>query len=353
MLKHSKIKSPTLAINKEIARDNIKRMVAKLDQDCILRPHFKTHNNKITAKIFQEFGLNKITVSSLDMALYFRKVGFKNITIAFPVNIREQKTLNKLCSNTQVGLTISNIQAAKHIAKIISKKADIWIEIDTGYNRSGIVWNNKEEIENCSNEINKSNNLNFVGFLTHNGETYSLNNKSDILKSTNDSISKMLKLKNEFLKYNPLISIGDTPGCSLMTDFTDIDEIRPGNFVYYDLMMLEKQVCTIDDIAATVLCPVVDINSERSELVIHGGAVHFSKEFIEIEGKKVFGKVIKHIGKEKYDIEESIYSLSQEHGIIKLANTDVSNFKIGDLLEIIPVHSCLTANLMKGKTLHI
>ena len=38
--------------------------------------------------------------------------------------------------------------------------------------------------------------------------------------------------------------------------------------------------------------------------------------------------------------------LSQEHGILKVAQNQFKNFNIGDLVEIIPVHSCLTANLM-------
>jgi D-serine deaminase-like pyridoxal phosphate-dependent protein len=177
-------------------------------------------------------------------------------------------------------------------------------------------------------------------------------NENDILESSKNEIQRLNDLKNLFSECNPLISIGDTPTCSLMTNFNDIDEIRPGNFVYYDLIMLNKGVCTLDEISSKVFCPIVDINPERDELVIHGGAIHFSKEFVEIENKKVFGKAIRHIGKEISESDEYVVSLSQEHGIIKITNTDIKQYNIGDLLEIIPVHSCLTANLMKNRTLH-
>ncbi len=40
-------------------------------------------------------------------------------------------------------------------------------------------------------------------------------------------------------------------------------------------------------------------------------------------------------------------SLSQEHGIVAVPKSRVSNYKIGDLLFILPVHSCMTANLMR------
>jgi len=40
-----------------------------------------------------------------------------------------------------------------------------------------------------------------------------------------------------------------------------------------------------------------------------------------------------------------VISLSQEHGIIKANAELIEKTKIGDFLEIIPVHSCMTADL--------
>ncbi len=352
MIKYSKIKSPTFVINTEIVRENIKTMMDKLPSTCVFRPHFKTHDNKETAAIFKEFGVTHITVSSVEMALYFRLLGFKDITVAFPVNLREHRNLNKLSKNTKLGLTFSNPESVNIIAGKPLIKAGAWIETDTGYNRSGIAWDNYDQIEKCINRINETKHLSFRGFLTHNGSTYNLITKEDILRSSEESISKMKSLKEKYAAYNPEISVGDTPGCSLMTDFEGIDEVRPGNFVYYDFMQLEKKVCKVSSVAATVLCPVVDINRERYEIVIHGGAVHFSKEFVKSGNSQSFGRVIKHIGKTVDEVDEDIISLSQEHGVIKIEHGNIADYSVGDLVEIIPVHSCLTANLMKGKTLH-
>ncbi|NCB08503.1 MAG: alanine racemase, partial [Bacteroidia bacterium] len=43
-----------------------------------------------------------------------------------------------------------------------------------------------------------------------------------------------------------------------------------------------------------------------------------------------------------------VASLSQEHGILKVEQSQFKNFQVGDLVEIIPVHSCLTANLARN-----
>ena len=42
-----------------------------------------------------------------------------------------------------------------------------------------------------------------------------------------------------------------------------------------------------------------------------------------------------------------VKALSQEHGIIKLSDQEINKFNPGDLIGILPVHSCLTADLMK------
>ena len=58
-------------------------------------------------------------------------------------------------------------------------------------------------------------------------------------------------------------------------------------------------------------------------------------------------KKLKHYGNNFWNTSKKIgyiQSLSQEHGIIKIEKQD--NYKVGDLLSIIPIHSCLTADKM-------
>ena len=45
-----------------------------------------------------------------------------------------------------------------------------------------------------------------------------------------------------------------------------------------------------------------------------------------------------------------VIKISQEHGTVQLDNTNFDKIKVGDVLAILPVHSCLTANLMKEYT---
>jgi D-serine deaminase-like pyridoxal phosphate-dependent protein len=132
--------------------------------------------------------------------------------------------------------------------------------------------------------------------------------------------------------------------------FEGIDEIRPGNFVYYDLMQKQIGSCTHDQIAAIVTCPVIDIYPQRNEILIYGGAVHLSKEYVvNNENNRSYGEIVEinENGWGEVVPKTWVRSLSQEHGIMAASNEFISRIKIGDIIGVIPVHSCLTANLLR------
>ena len=160
----------------------------------------------------------------------------------------------------------------------------------------------------------------------------------------------MVNLKKHFINNfdNVSISIGDTPCCSIIDDFQDIDEIRPGNFVFYDVMQAQIGSCKLEDIAVVLACPIVAKYPNRGELIIYGGAIHLSKDYIIQNNKKIYGYIAKldDSGWEPLDIENYVSSVSQEHGIIKASNEVIDKYNPGDVIGVLPAHSCLTANLM-------
>lgn len=107
----------------------------------------------------------------------------------------------------------------------------------------------------------------------------------------------------------------------------------------------------MQDIAVAVACPVTGIYPERNEIVVYGGAVHLSKEHLDRNGK-FYGLVVQFTddGWTEPIGETSVISLSQEHGIIRTSADFLSSVKHGDLLGILPVHSCLAADLLKEKS---
>ncbi len=339
-------KSPYFFVNKNVARKNIKKMQEKATRsNTVFRPHFKTHQSLETAQIYHQLGITKITVSSVEMAYFFAGAGFKDITIGIPANLCLINEINKL--SEQINLQIVLSDAATPLNKIdqLSEKLKIYIEIDTGYHRSGIDINNRDEIAVLYKKIHDSR-KEFAGFFSHFGNTYSASSIQEILNIYHHSVKKLTELKN---LYNTSVSIGDTPSSSLLKSFEGVDEIRPGNFVYYDLMQYYLGVCKLSDISAYLVAPVIAKYPERKELVIHAGAVHLSKEYIEINQQKIFGKIarLENNAIKGMEPETSLISLSQEHGIVACSDEFFEKTRLYDNIAVIPVHSCLTANLMK------
>ena len=68
-----------------------------------------------------------------------------------------------------------------------------------------------------------------------------------------------------------------------------------------------------------------------------------------LNGKNIFGQLVllDENGWQKPNKDYFLTKISQEHGTISVDAELIKNIKIGDLIGIIPVHSCLTANLMK------
>lgn len=318
----------------------------------IFRPHFKTHQSIDVGKWFREKGVEAITVSSLSMANEFADAGWKDITIAFPVNMREIEDYKTLSKRINLNLLIDSIEIIERLSLKLQAKTGIFIEIDTGYGRSGIHFDEQDKIDQIIAAIESSEVLRFSGFLTHSGDTYAAKNLEEIEMIYHRSVSALQALKDTYP--NTIISLGDTPACSIVPDLSRADELRPGNFVYYDLMQHYLGVCSLEDIAVSVACPVTGIYPERKEIVIYGGAVHLSKEYLDKDGK-FFGLIVMYTdnGWTEPVAATRLKSLSQEHGIISTTSAFLESVSHGDLLGVLPVHSCLTANLLKDNTLII
>ena len=287
------------------------------------------------------------------MAEYFANNGWTDISIAFPVNIREINKINGMAKKVRLHLLIESKETINFLEQNLENSVQIWIKVDTGYHRTGVLWNEQNTLFELATEIQNNRNMIFNGLLTHAGHTYHAGSKQEIINIYEKTVSRLIQARTNLQKdgiEKIYLSVGDTPACSIVEDFSEVDEIRPGNFLFYDVMQLNLGACSEDQIAVGVACPVVAKHGERQEIVIFGGAVHLSKEFIiDQNGNKVFGLITQPTENGWGRIVANTYvsGLSQEHGIIKTTDTLFNQTNVGDILVILPVHSCLTVNLLK------
>ena len=338
---------PTLVIDEERCRRNIADMQERAAAAAVVfRPHFKTHQSKVVGQWFREMGVTRITVSSVEMAERFIADGWQDVTIAFPFNRREWANLERLPIQSQIQLVVADPITVKVLDQQLTGQRDILIKVDTGYGRSGIETDNRTALQELIRNLNESRHLNFTGFLTHAGHSYRAASHQDILDIHEQTLRQFKALLTDFGPDNGalVLSLGDTPSCTLARSFEPATEIRPGNFVFYDSMMVNLGVCVFEQVAVCLVCPIVARYPHRGKLVIHGGAVHLSKESLQLaDGQQIFGYLaqLSNRGWEVLPAENVVTALSQEHGILQISPETMRRFQVGDLIGIVPVHSCL------------
>ncbi|HWA33426.1 MAG TPA: alanine racemase [Cyclobacteriaceae bacterium] len=343
---------PTLLLDEKKCKANIKFMVDKAKKaNVVLRPHFKTHQSHEVGRWFRAQGVTKCTVSSIRMASYFAADGWEDITVAFPTNVLEISEINRLASVCKLNLAFVSPDAIRKLKSGLVRPIQCVIEIDTGYHRTGVDPGDFTRIDGILKEVADNPLITFKGFFCHSGQSYADRSREAIAKTYEVTATQMKSVGDHYRKAYPNLelSMGDTPTCAVVTEFEGINELRPGNFVFYDLMQRVIGSCKNEDIAIVMACPVVAVYPERNEIIVHGGGVHFSKDQLKREdGKSVFGEVVRltDSGWDATPLPIYAKSLSQEHGVLVAPGGEAEKFKVGDVLGILPVHSCLTADAM-------
>lgn len=347
----NRINEPILVLDETKCTSNILRMCIKAEKNKVaFRPHFKTHQSKYIGKIFRKCGVGKIAVSSLPMADYFAKGGWQDITIAFPFIPGDAEALKKLSLKANISIFVSNLFTAQWLNRNARFPLGVFLEVDAGYKRTGFDVNDVQSVIKSLNLLRKNRNLNVHGISSHFGNSYGAG-AGNVKAVWDVSVQKLTGLRRKAGDESLIISAGDTPCCSVLDDFTGVDEIRPGNFVFYDVMQYTSGICSAEEIAVSVFCPVVDTHPERSEFTVRCGAVHLSKEFIVTSGgDKIYGLICKvNNGVPAKPVNDSfLVNLTQEHGVAKAPKNFIQSLRPGDTVAVLPVHSCLTAQNWKS-----
>ena len=351
------IEKPRLVLNKKVVLRNISRIINKAKYNSIqFQPHFKTHQSIEVGRWVRDLGISNITVSSMDMLTYFFKDNWDSFLLALPLHPGIFKSINQVNNECHLKVLTSSVEHLKILNSILDKPLQILLDIDPNYGRTGIPIDQIPHIMKFNHDISALSKIKLTGCYIHAGNSYQEYNRKSILSFSEQLTQSIIALKNSL---NIPIYYGDTPTCSLMNDFKGLDVLTPGNLFFYDLTQEHIGSCKQEDIAVWVDCPIIDIkdrkiqdvpmnmrqsdNKEFAQIVIHGGAIHFSKDFLDLNGRIVYGRL---------KDEASLYldKISQEHGLIIGPKDLIQKFAEQSYLSIYPVHSCLTAESMASYT---
>lgn len=340
----------TLLVDRRRAGANLARFATRARAgEVVLRPHFKTHQSAAVAEWFRQVGVTRAAVSSVGMAGYFADHGWTDLTLAIGANPLEMREYDELAGRIELGLTIDAPATLSALVSGLRQPVTIWIEIDTGHGRGGVRWDDSSALIDLVRCVVQAGAVTLGGLLTHGGHSYASDSQA-AAATTFATVRRRLQASRATLREaglpSGILSAGDTPGFAASEDWSGLDEARPGNFVFFDLMQLAAGVCTQADLACAVACPVIGVYPERHEALVHAGAVHLSLE--SLPSDRSHGRLLGIDGDGFATLLEgwSVGALSQEHGrLVALTDTarrELADLQPGDLVLIAPVHACLT-----------
>lgn len=344
------IKTPSLIVDAARMKRNAERISNRVKElNVALRPHVKTHRCLEIARLQTEGNAGGIMVSTLSEAHFFSQNGFSDIIYGVPIEagkFAEAIAFAKTCEKFSVITDDEETaQLLNETARRENIKLDVFLKVDVGYHRCGVEPDSKEAFE-IPRKISDSSNLNFAGILTHAGHSYHAPSPEELLRTAQEERDKMRNLAEDLRSKGldvPNVSIGSTPTMSAIDHLEGITELRCGNYIFFDAFQATLGSCRFSDCALTVLAAVVHRDARRQKIVVDAGAVALSKDrgAVEFDSTCGYGRVYDLAGN---DLNLRVQSLSQEHGEISVADTQVFNsLKVGSRVRILTNHSCLTA----------
>ena len=126
-----------------------------------------------------------------------------------------------------------------------------------------------------------------------------------------------------------------------------VTEVRAGVYMFFDLVMAGLGVCSIDDIAVSVLTSVIGHQADRNWIITDAGWMAMSRDRGTASQRVDQGYgVVCDLGGRPID-ELIVAQTNQEHGIVadrtRRARSISQRFPVGTLLRILPNHACATA----------
>ena len=341
----SQLETPCLVIDMDIVRANIRRVQESADQyGCALRPHIKTHKVPLFARMQVEAGAKGITCAKVSEAEVMADGGLDDIFIAYPMvgafRIRRAIALSRrvkrliLAVDSQEGAEMLNRAALEAGVRL-----EVRMEIDTGAGRTGIL---QEKSLALAQAVSQMEGLELTGIYTFKGLVYQEKPCQDAAIAAREegemmaAIAKLLRKAGIAIRD---VSAGSTPTGLAVAETGLVNEIRPGTYIFNDVLLCAEKAAVPEQIAGRIYATVV--STPRADYaVIDGGTKTFPCDipigvppyyfpgYAVVEG-------MKHL---------HLARMNEEHGIL-VADNGETGLHVGQVISLLPIHICTALNM--------
>lgn len=343
--------TPALVLDAARMRRNIARMRSRLtDLHVAFRPHVKTCKSIDVARELTPAARGPITVSTLREAEQFFAHGVTDILYA--VGIAPGKLAHVADLRTRgcdLAVILDSVDAARAVSAFAREHGasiPVLIEIDTDGHRAGVPPDDASLLDVAAA---LQHGAKLRGVMTHAGASYDCRGEAALVAMAEQERAGAVRAGERLRGAGhaaPVVSVGSTPTALSARRLDGVTEVRAGVFVFFDLVMAGVGVCSVDDIALSVLATVIGHRRDKGMLLTDAGWMAMSRDrgtarqpvdqgyglVLDLEGRVVPGLWMS--------------DANQEHGVITArdgATLDFARFPIGSRVRVLPNHACATA----------
>jgi D-serine deaminase-like pyridoxal phosphate-dependent protein len=344
--------TPSLILSIDKFDRNVEQMRSALSRHSVqFRPHLKTAKSvDLAMRLFKGTSM-PVTVSTLKEAEVFADAGLRDIFYAVGVAPSKLPRVIKLLDRgVDIAVLIDSLEQAEAVtahSREQGKPIPTFLEVDCGDHRSGILPTNQQLLTKIAKIVSEGAELR--GVATHCGRSYwagSLTAIQELAITERDAAVQVAKLLRGAGHAVPVVSVGSTPTALHAKDLSGVTEVRAGVFMFFDMVQVGAESCSIDDVALSILATVIGKNSATGHYIIDAGWMAVSRDrgtaSQNIDQK--YGLVCDVSGRPFKDL--LVLDANQEHGIVGLREgsmEDEPELAIGSKIRILPNHACAAA----------
>ena len=343
--------TPSLLLDRRVVARNTAAMTERMKRHGVrLRPHLKTSKSAKVAGLATAGNFGGITVSTMREAAYFADHGFDDITYAVsivPDRLPEVAALTR--RGVRLNLLTDDAGVAGHLAGFARQEAidlHVLLEVDCGLGRSGVAVDGEELVE-IAGALHAAEGITFEGVLTHAGHSYHCKTVQEVRRVADEEretiVAAAARLREAGLVC-PTVSAGSTPTAIHAATLAGVTEMRPGNYVFFDLFQVGAGSCRREEVAVTVVTSVIGHNRRAGRILLDAGSLALSSDTSANEQTPGvgYGVVLDAAGRGLRD-DLRVARVNQEHGMLE--GTEPPPFDelpIGTRLRVLPNHACIT-----------
>lgn len=347
----ARLTTPSLLLDQERMDRNITRLRDHLRSLGVgLRPHLKTAKSIDVARRMMPTPAGPATVSTLREAEEFAAAGVRDILYAVGIAPGKlDRVLELRHAGVDLTIVLDNIDQAKAVAEK-SRQAGhaipTLIEIDSDDHRAGIRPGDPVIVE-IGRILHQQGALR--GVMTHAGGSYDLHGQQALVAAAEQERAATVQCAEALRAAGlpcPVVSVGSTPTAHFARDLSGVTEVRAGVYVFFDLVMAGIGVCSIDDIAISVLASVIGHQPSKGQILVDAGWMAMSRDrgTARQAVDQGYGLACDIDGRPFTDL--IVTQANQEHGVLALrpgSQAQVPNLPVGSLVRILPNHACATS----------